>query len=117
MLEKSEQMLIAILGVLKSGGAYVPIDPKYPAERVNHILADSKCKVIIDSGKLTRFESEKDYHMNTNPKKVSHLYNLAYIIYTSGSTGKPKGVMIEHKSLACFLESSNRKFNLTPKKL
>ncbi len=111
-LERSEWVLIAILGVLKSGGAYIPIDPRYPEERIDYMLADSRCKLVIDANEIKRFTEEKDQHSSQDPKKTIKQSQLAYIIYTSGSTGKPKGVMIEHKSVASFFEGCKSKFNL-----
>ncbi|WP_133054602.1 non-ribosomal peptide synthetase, partial [Niastella populi] len=95
----SEWMIVSILGVLKSGGAYVPIDPQYPQERINYIEEDINCKVCLDETELIRFkESEAHYSKEpvTTTAKEDH---LAYVIYTSGSTGKPKGVMLEHSGL------------------
>ena len=112
-LNRNEWMLVTLLGALKSGGAYVPIDPDYPQERIDYMLADSQCKVVIDANELKKFNEKKDQYSNKNPKKIIQSSNLAYIIYTSGSTGKPKGVMIEHKNIASFLEGCKRKFNLT----
>ncbi|MGB3468569.1 MAG: amino acid adenylation domain-containing protein [Cyclobacteriaceae bacterium] len=110
-LNRNAEMIIGILGVLKSGGAYVPIDPGYPANRVSHIIQDtdavfvlSEREVISQNDKLLpekkivcidldeQFYSTKDV---LNPGLGSK-NDLAYVIYTSGTTGKPKGVMIEH---------------------
>ncbi|MES1161304.1 MAG: amino acid adenylation domain-containing protein, partial [Bacteroidota bacterium] len=98
-VERSEWMILAILGVLKSGGAYVPIDPDYPSERIAYMLEDSRCKVLIDEQELEAFKGlQKDYPVQNLPS-VSVPASLAYVIYTSGSTGKPKGVLIEQKSV------------------
>ncbi len=98
-LERSEWMLIAILGVLKSGAAYVPIDPTYPQERIDYIEQDTNCKVCIDNEELSKFKASKVNHSNKTISSAAKPSNLAYVIYTSGSTGNPKGVMIEHGSL------------------
>ncbi len=103
LLQRSEKLVIAILGILKSGGAYVPIDHEYPKDRIDFILEDSSPKVVLS-------ETEKDLLVDLdvilgsdlsmgNPDKMITCDNLAYVIYTSGSTGRPKGTLIEHKSL------------------
>jgi amino acid adenylation domain-containing protein len=98
-LERSEWMLIAILGVMKSGGAYVPLDPKHPENRTNFIVADCQAKLIINEEELSKYREcrdmleEKDGNIAVRPDA------LAYCIYTSGSTGEPKGVAIAHRSL------------------
>lgn len=121
-LERSEWLLIAMLGVLKSGAAYVPIDPGYPEERTAYVKKESRCQVCIDQDFIRIFQQEKVtcdktfVSPNIDPEK------LAYVIFTSGSTGKPKGVMIEHRNLMNFiggmdealsLDSSNHLLALT----
>ncbi|MFT5823206.1 MAG: amino acid adenylation domain-containing protein [Crocinitomix sp.] len=110
--ERSEWMLISILGVLKSGGAYVPIDPEYPSERIAYIESDAKCKVCLDQNELNKFKSAQ----NTFPKEqatiVTNENNLAYVIYTSGSTGKPKGVMVEHKAIVNTIHAQIEAFGI-----
>nr|WP_278248407.1 non-ribosomal peptide synthetase [Niastella populi] len=110
-LDRSEWMIISILGVLKAGGAYVPIDPEYPSSRKEYIVKDSALNLLITEasfiydinyydGEVFAIDIEFDSE-NYNPEEVTKLYtpgNLAYVIYTSGSTGNPKGVMIEHRS-------------------
>ncbi|WP_027388226.1 non-ribosomal peptide synthetase [Chryseobacterium gregarium] len=98
-LPRSENMLVAILGILKSGGAYVPISPDYPLDRTNYILSDTQAKINIDESFLLEFEFSKDIYSTENPESVIRQDRLAYVIYTSGTTGNPKGVMIEHGSL------------------
>ncbi len=118
-IDRSLEMLIAILGILKAGGAYVPIDPEYPEDRINYMLEDTAATIVI-SNKMSRLKLpaakgidiiEMDGHNTAisnmpsqNLTTVIHSRNLAYVIYTSGSTGKPKGVMIEHQAVAdhCF---------------
>jgi amino acid adenylation domain-containing protein len=95
-LERSEWIVISMLAILKSGGAYVPIDPSNPLERIAFIEKDANCKAIIDASELIKFAgSQKKYEKTTLNSEVDP-NSLAYIIYTSGSTGKPKGVMIDH---------------------
>ncbi len=118
-LERSMEMLIGILGILKAGAAYVPIDPEYPEDRINYMLEDTSTKIVISS-KSARIKLptstgidiiELDGHKDAiaemplhNPESCINSRNLAYVIYTSGSTGKPKGVMIEHQAVVdhCF---------------
>ncbi|HLP48759.1 MAG TPA: amino acid adenylation domain-containing protein, partial [Candidatus Kapabacteria bacterium] len=94
MMERSIEMITGILGILKSGGAYLPIDPKYPQERIDYMLKDSAAKIL-----LTVNDMIFNYHQSSAIIPHSSPSNLAYIIYTSGTTGKPKGVMIEHRGM------------------
>jgi amino acid adenylation domain-containing protein len=114
-LDKSLEMVVAILAVLKAGGAYVPIDPSYPQERIDYLLADTKAALVLTQrgcsenyriqlpkDKVVYVElSEKLYHETDTANLPSHsrASDLAYVIYTSGTTGAPKGVMIEHASV------------------
>jgi amino acid adenylation domain-containing protein len=113
LLDRSEWMIIAILAVLKAGGAYVPVDPEYPKKRINYMLQDSDCKVLLTEDKYYNILSDETicpriirlrdiYHSKNSNSLLSRAVSchLAYIIYTSGSTGEPKGVMIEHRSIA-----------------
>ncbi|PFZ81315.1 non-ribosomal peptide synthetase, partial [Bacillus pseudomycoides] len=115
MAERSLEMIIGILGILKSGGAYVPIDPEYPEERIQYMLKDSKAQLLLlqhhlqdripFEGKLVNLNDEASYHKDgSNLKSIVASNQLAYVIYTSGTTGKPKGVMVEHHGL-CNLKS------------
>nr|WP_260232358.1 non-ribosomal peptide synthetase [Chryseobacterium lactis] len=115
--ERSENMLIAMLGVLKAGAAYVPMDPSYPADRIKYILEDTKAKIVLtelSTGNTIReteviFLDEIKEALETsdpkNPVTEARSENLAYVIYTSGTTGQPKGVMIEHKGVINLIES------------
>ena len=102
-LDRSEMMIITILGILKSGAAYVPIDINYPQERIAYIEKDSNCKVVIDEATLERFNEIQDKYSKRNIEKNNLAHNLAYVIYTSGTTGNPKGVMVEHSSLIDYV--------------
>ncbi|NEW61002.1 amino acid adenylation domain-containing protein, partial [Sulfurovum sp. bin170] len=112
ILDKSPAMISSLLGVLKSGGAYLPIDSDYPKDRVLYMLKDSNAKLLItDRANMSRIgeycsdldidivcvEDIKSSKIN-NPNIERSSTDLAYIIYTSGTTGNPKGVMVEHKS-------------------
>ncbi|WP_186646711.1 non-ribosomal peptide synthetase [Fluviispira vulneris] len=94
-LSRSIEAIIVILGVLKSGAAYVPLDPEYPKERIEYIIQDAKLNYIIDKDSIFKIISYSEESVN----KINLLDSAAYVIYTSGSTGKPKGVVINHSSL------------------
>jgi len=127
-IDHSLEMIIGILGILKSGGAYVPIAPNCPSERVAYLLGDTKASIIIcNKESKIQLKAFKNIELVDLTGELSFLKNqptnnlnisfssdsLAYIIYTSGTTGKPKGVMIEHRSLAdhCYgiIENANLK--------
>jgi amino acid adenylation domain-containing protein len=124
LLDRGVEMLIAVLGVLKAGGAFVPMDPNYPSERIGFMLADTDAKIAItnQNNKLHLQAAagieiivlDNDDSINLQP--ITDLpanvgfHNLAYVIYTSGSTGKPKGVMIEHGCLLNYLLNSKAKY-------
>ncbi|WP_237276456.1 non-ribosomal peptide synthetase [Tenacibaculum ovolyticum] len=99
-IERSEWLIIALLGILKSGGVYLPIDPNYPQERINYLESDSNCKIIIDDEFIKEYIDISNSYLPEPTNIDLSINNLAYVIYTSGSTGKPKGVMIEHKGIA-----------------
>lgn len=117
LLDRSCDLAVSILGVLKAGGAYLPLDPVYPQERLAFVLRDAKVGVLITQSKfreqcatlpvrsfLIDAEQEALSQLSTGlPVSNSTLDNLAYVIYTSGSTGTPKGVMITHRTLANYL--------------
>lgn len=112
-VERSIDMVIGVLAVLKAGGAYLPLDPAYPAARIEHMLADSGVGVVLTQHSLTdrlpRWSVKLlclDTRMPVVPgartsSEVTSA-NLAYVIYTSGSTGQPKGVMVEHRNVVNF---------------
>ncbi|HLX91432.1 MAG TPA: amino acid adenylation domain-containing protein, partial [Puia sp.] len=118
-VDRSAEMVISLLAILKSGAAYVPLDPEYPTERIEFMLHDSSAKILLLSkkycGRFTSVSSSEiviediwptlaAYPANNVPVSVSGR-DLAYILYTSGSTGRPKGVMVEHRNLANLLFS------------
>jgi amino acid adenylation domain-containing protein len=126
LMERSNQMVVALLGVLKAGGAYVPLDPEYPHERLAFMMQDVGIAVLLTqsqvaeaglsqlAGEQTRVvEIDREWKVigersGENPAPVAAPDNLAHIIYTSGSTGTPKGVMISHRSLINLLYSIRR---------
>ncbi|MCU0287130.1 MAG: amino acid adenylation domain-containing protein, partial [Acidobacteria bacterium] len=131
MTERSLETITGIMGILKSGGAYLPIDPGYPQERIDYMIKDSGTKLVITSDKedetLGSWEGEKiilgsiidpsdhlSYHHSSFIIHHSKLYlNLAYIIYTSGTTGRPKGVAVEHRAAVNTLLSRKSEYNMT----
>ncbi|WP_193065048.1 non-ribosomal peptide synthetase [Oceanobacillus oncorhynchi] len=125
LFDRSIDMIVSVLGVLKSGGAYLPIDPDYPADRIQNTIIDSKAVFVLTHnsyGSQLNFKPEKtvsvydiekeniDCESKVNPSSINQSTDLAYVIYTSGSTGKPKGVMIEHESVVRLLINSKNPF-------
>ncbi|HRI70538.1 MAG TPA: acyltransferase domain-containing protein, partial [Polyangium sp.] len=123
-LERSTEMLVAILAVLKAGGAYVPLDPTYPVERLRFMAEDAGLRVLLMQPSVS-FELPANVHCidvfaveenlaklpNVTPKNVIVPENNAYVIYTSGSTGKPKGVELSHRGGVAFLSWIRSEFN------
>lgn len=109
MLPRTSRMIMAMFGVMKAGSAYIPCDPEYPVERIQHILNDSHAAYIITTAdRVPDFPNAIDVEMLldgavTKPEIHITPKDLAYLIYTSGSTGKPKGVMLRHESIANYL--------------
>jgi natural product biosynthesis luciferase-like monooxygenase protein/FkbM family methyltransferase len=127
-LERSPDMMVALLGVLKAGGAYLPLDPAYPEERLAFMLADSQARVLLTQRNLPEHLSEDVQRVcldtdwvrlaeesEDNPSRESTAENLAYVIYTSGSTGRPKGVMISHRNVVNFCTGIDKCFPLEEK--
>jgi len=127
-MERSAELVIALLGILKSGGAYVPLDPSYPAERLNHMLEDARITVLLadrhlteklkDAGERTRFICLQEQWESIGreskqaPESRVNRDNLVYLIYTSGSTGQPKGVMSVHRGLLNRLQWMQEAYRL-----
>ena len=118
--ERSLEMIVGLMGILKSGAAYLPIDPAFPPERIQFMLEDSRAPIIVTGENLAaRFEHARAHVVpvrsawdgplpaEPSPSAVRG-QNLAYVIYTSGSTGKPKGVMIEHRQVSNFFAAMDR---------
>ena len=119
-LERSFEMVIALLGVLKSGGAYVPLDPENPQDRLAFILRDANVSVLLTQARLVNVipahlahivQLDADWPIITreskeNSKKATTASSLAYVIYTSGSTGRPKGVMITHRNIVRLFQAT-----------
>ncbi len=121
LLERSAELIVGILGVLKAGGAFVPLDPTYPEDRLGFMLDDAGSSILLTQqrllSKLPRdrqlnavcLDSDLDAKLpHANPETTTTPDNVAYVIYTSGSTGQPKGVMIQHRGV-CNLVFAQRK--------
>ncbi|HKS35991.1 MAG TPA: amino acid adenylation domain-containing protein [Verrucomicrobiae bacterium] len=126
-VERSPVMVVGLLGVLKAGGAYLPLDPAYPRERLAFMLEDSGASVLLTQKKLLaslpKHKVRKICHDSEwrlisresaeRPSVGALPEHLAYVLYTSGSTGKPKGVQIPHRAVVNFLNSMRRRPGLT----
>jgi amino acid adenylation domain-containing protein len=128
LLERSIDLVVALLAVLKAGGAYVPIDPAYPAERIAFLLADSAATVLMTEGdmagslptspvRIVRIDADRD-RIGARPAArldgPDEPSSLAYIIYTSGSTGRPKGVQVTHANVARLFAATEQWFRFGP---
>lgn len=123
-LERGLEMVISILGVLKAGGAYLPLDPNYPNNRITYMLSNSKAPILLVSNEFSKTHFKKysgeiinvnEIMTNKNLSKknlnpISNHTNLAYVIYTSGTTGNPKGVAISHRSICNHMLWMQKKF-------
>jgi amino acid adenylation domain-containing protein len=129
LLERSAELIVALLAVLKAGGAYVPLDPAYPAERLEMMLADSGAAVLltrealrallppragVEVVSLDAAAAEIATESAGRIESGATARTLAYVIYTSGSTGTPKGVAVEHGGLASLCAWHARAFAVTP---
>jgi len=125
-LDRSPEMIISLLAILKSGAAYIPLDPEYPKDRVEFMLDDSSAKILITSKKYhNHFASTASEILIEDALEKFGSYSgdepsveitgddLAYVLYTSGSTGKPKGVQIKHFNLVNFLLSMQKEPGMT----
>ncbi|HEX9110395.1 MAG TPA: AMP-binding protein, partial [Terriglobales bacterium] len=127
-VERSVEMMVGLLAILKADGAYVPMDPSYPAQRIALMIEDSAAPVVLATertrsrlGKTARhvvsIDGDADAITGNGTHPVSSTatgQNLAYVIYTSGSTGKPKGVMIEHRNVVNFFAGMDRAIGADP---
>ncbi|HEX4722802.1 MAG TPA: amino acid adenylation domain-containing protein [Pseudonocardiaceae bacterium] len=104
VLPSSTALVVAVLAVLKTGAAYVPLDPDYPADRIAGTIADAQPVVVVDS-------IDADGYPATNPSRHLDHRHPAYVIYTSGSTGRPKGVLIPHENVVRLFESTRHWFD------
>ena len=109
-MRRNSDLIAAVLGIVKSGAAFIPIDPNYPKNRINQILEDSDSKFVITSSEI-EYDGENRMDVDellkedddSNPQVELTPDNLCFLIYTSGSTGKPKGVMITHRGISNYI--------------
>jgi amino acid adenylation domain-containing protein/non-ribosomal peptide synthase protein (TIGR01720 family) len=125
-LERSPELIIALLGIVKAGGVCIALDPSYPSDRLSYIAADAEASVIVTNSRLlSRLPAcftrticlDRDWELiaqcdTSNPLSIVNRQNLSYIIYTSGSTGRPKGVCIPHSGARSLALAQRRIFQL-----
>jgi natural product biosynthesis luciferase-like monooxygenase protein/amino acid adenylation domain-containing protein/FkbM family methyltransferase len=125
--ERSLEIVVGLLGILKGGAAYVPLDASYPAERLAFMLQDARVTVLLTQQRLVEsllvsnariFCLDSDWEAlaeesEDNPVNYTLPENLVYIVYTSGSTGRPKGVSVEHRQLFNYVNAIQERLNLT----
>lgn len=122
MLDRNEQVIISMIACLKLGVAYIPVDNRYPEDRIKYILENSKCKYVvsnndrkIDFGTINIIEDFEEILNKFSSSKIEYkqsLKDVCYLIYTSGSTGLPKGVVISNQNLSNFLYGINEELRL-----
>jgi amino acid adenylation domain-containing protein len=126
-MERSINMVVGILGIMKAGGAYIPVDPSYPEDRIRYMLEDTGASIVLSNtangeklgeSSIPVIELDSDWELISGQSSADiddkpSADQLAYVIYTSGSTGKPKGVMIEHHSLVNLVAWHNREYEVT----
>jgi amino acid adenylation domain-containing protein/thioester reductase-like protein len=124
-VDRSPEMIAALLGILKAGGAYVPLDAGYPRERLAYVLEGTKTPLLLTQSALAPSLPDHDVHTlcldtewpDESPERLGAEVSpsqLAYVIYTSGSTGKPKGVMIEHRALVHYTTAAAHVYEVSP---
>lgn len=126
MCNRSMEIIVSILAVLKAGGTYIPIDPTYPKDRIDYMLQSSKAKVLLTQkalAELVNYDNKlfidlanEDIYKNndkSNLKNENSPQDLAYVIFTSGSTGKPKGVMLQHNNVVNFILDISKKLEMS----
>lgn len=127
-MERSLNLIVGLMGIHKAGGAYLPLDPTYPADRIAFMVEDADIPVLLTQQKLVNSLPEHnaqvvsvdtDWPMiaresKENPQGGAAPHNMSYLIYTSGSTGKPKGVMLEHRNVVNFFVGMDERLGTTP---
>jgi amino acid adenylation domain-containing protein len=121
--DRSLEMLVGLLAVLKAGGAYLPLDPEYPPERIGFMIDDSQARVVLTQNSLLHrlpettartvcLDGDCPDFSGENLQALALPDNLAYVIYTSGSTGRPKGVLVAHRGVTNMIEASLELFQV-----
>lgn len=124
-MERSAEMVVAILAILKAGAAYVPLDISYPQERISYMLQDAQIRILVTqtatksrlleaNGTVVDVDADRELIASastSNPESGATQFNAAYVIYTSGSTGRPKGVVITHSNVVRLFTATDRWFN------
>jgi amino acid adenylation domain-containing protein/non-ribosomal peptide synthase protein (TIGR01720 family) len=127
LLERGIDLIVAVVGVLKSGAAYVPVDPAYPPGRIEFTFRDAGVDVVVTASEVEELVPEDVARVRvdvdaeaiaaspaSDPDRVSRPGDVAYVIYTSGSTGTPKGVLVEHHGFANLVAVVGRDFDVAP---
>ncbi|WP_327173294.1 amino acid adenylation domain-containing protein [Streptomyces sp. NBC_01336] len=119
-LDRSPDLIATLLGIMKAGAAFVPLDPEYPTDRITYMIEDAQAPLIITTTHHTNRLPNNTPHLLTdthwpqgpadNPTPLASPDDLAYIIYTSGSTGRPKGVALEHRGVVNYLHWCNQNY-------
>ncbi|MFI7673279.1 amino acid adenylation domain-containing protein [Actinophytocola sp. NPDC049390] len=122
-LDRTPDLVVTLLAIMKAGGAWVPMDPEYPADRLAYLMADTAAPLVVTQENLTdrlpghinRLVVDEEWpaiatYSSGEPEPLAGPHDLAYVIYTSGSTGKPKGVMIEHEGVVNYLHWCDRNY-------
>ena len=118
LMDRFINTIVSMIGVLKAGGAYLPIDVDYPQSRIDYMINDSGLEVLIaedeytfDGNTINLTKEDLNLFDDSNLEHISNAHHLSYIIYTSGTTGQPKGVMVEHRNVISLLFNDKSQFD------